>query len=365
MGTGIVIQLFLMLGSLGGVNLQDTRTLILQALDEPTAIALDNVRLTDAIGVLTAQTGVRIFMPPESMKLTPNGGETLVRRVDIANVPLRQGLAELFSPLGMTFEVEDDHVLVIPREALLCLGRAPTWRELETLSRLTDLQPGIRSQDLATLQTLVQFQVPGADAWTMLTDSIRNVGVGAGDEAMTLACDHLGWAWCISDDRIVVAPMERQLQRMLQAPVTLRMNNRPLIEILQELSDKTNVSIRTEPGALASLPPAMQQNFSVNVHNETAENVLERIVAHTGLGYWIGPDGVRVFQARPQEAGSSSSKPGSDPYMAKIIVHLDEGRTFEWLVRSSELPPDLKQMRERELQEFFEAVRQMDRQGKK
>ncbi|MGB2985546.1 MAG: hypothetical protein WBE26_06655 [Phycisphaerae bacterium] len=352
----------------------DTRALVEQALDEPATITLDNKRLGEAIQVVTDQTGVKIVMSPEVMDLVPHGAETLVRKVQIADMPLRQGLTKLFSPLGMTFVVRDDHVEIIPKDALRCLGRAPTWPELDTLMQLSTMQPGTDDEALAWLQSRIQSLVPVPGARDILAEAIRSVGAGPGDEVLSVACAQLGWAWCLSDRRIVVTSMEQHIRRRLQQPISLRINYRPLVEVFQALGERVNVPIRSEPGALALLPIHVQRNFSVNVHQQPAEQVLDQIAAYTGLGYLLEPDGVLFYnltdgtlarevekdrlESRSHIAGPAPEGVSlSDPYVAKMVIPLENGKSIEWLIRRSELPEDLRQMRERDLAAGFEAAR--------
>ena len=364
-----LLHVCVLLGVANPSTLLDTRALIEQALDESTAITLDNVKLGDAIQIITEQSGVKIVMSPEVMGLVPHGPETLIQRVQIANMPLRQGLTELFSPLGMTFAVGDSYVEIVPKEALLCLGRAPTWMELDVLTELSATQPGIDNDALAALRPRIQFHMAVPAAWTLLSEAIRIVGAGPGDEVLTIACANLGWAWCLSDQRIVIVPMELQIQRQLQQPVSLRINDRPLIDVLQALAERVNVDIRSEPGALASLPIYMQRGFSVNVHQLSVEQVLDKIAAHTGLGYLIEPDGVLFYRVGNgggrNLAGDAppASVSLSDPYVAKVVVPLGGGKSIEWLIRQSELPEDLQRMRQRDLVEIFEAVRRHAAEG--
>lgn len=365
----MLLHVCVLLGVANASTMLDTRALIEQALDESTAITLEDVKLGDAIEIITEQSGVKILMPPEVMGLVPHGAETLIQRVQIANMSLRQGLTELFSPLGMTFAVGDSYVEIVPKEALLCLGRPPTWTELDVLAELSAIQPGIDNDALAALRPRIQFQMAVPAAWTLLSEAIRSVGAGPGDEVLTIACANLGWVWRLSDQRIVLVPMERQIQRQLQQPISLRIDDTTLIDVLQALAERVNVDIRSEPGALASLPIYMQRGFSVNVHQQSAEEVLDKIAAHTGLGYLIEPDGVLFYKVGN---GSGRNLAGdappasvslSDPYVAKVVVPLGGGKSIEWLVRQSELPEDLQRMRQNDLAETFEAVRRHTTEG--
>ena len=115
---------------------------------------------------------------------------------------------------------------------------------------------------------------------------------------------------------------------------------------------------------LASLPLNVQKSFSLNVLNKSAEDVLESIAAYTGLGYLIEPEGVLFYRLNHEpraptvtSQGTSAADADGDPYVAKILVPLDDGRTVEWLIRRSELPPDLRDKRDQDLQKAFEAIR--------
>lgn len=338
----------------------ETKALIARALTEPTQITLEHIRLADAICKITEQTGVRIVMTPEAMRYVPQGAETVIERVNIANVPLREGLERLFSPLGMRFELADDHVRIVPKDALLCLGRAPTWIELETLQQLSTMQPGLKVNDLDKLQGRIQFQVNAPDAWGTLSQAMQNVGAGLGDDVLSLATNQLGWTWCLADDHIVVGTFERMLRQRMKQPISIRMTNRPFIEVIQAVGDSINTPIRVEPGAIAAMPVQKQKNYSIDATNMRTEQVLDGIAANTGLGYLLSPEGIFFYNPQTSPVNTQTAVPSgaSDPYIGKITIEIGEGRTFEWLIRKSELPDDLKQVRERDIQQFIDEFRQ-------
>ncbi|MGD2108752.1 MAG: hypothetical protein PVI86_05110 [Phycisphaerae bacterium] len=340
----------------------DVRTLIEQALNEPAPITLENTTLGAAIELLTEQTGVEIVMPREVMSLTPNGPDTPVRKVDIPHMTVRDGLTAIFSRLGMTFVVREDHVEIVPKTALYNLGRTPTWTELETLTTLGGIEPGTDAAALASLESKMQFQVDRSDAWAALAKAVRAVGAGPGDEVLTLACAELGWTWTLSDERIVVLSFDEEIRRRLRQPVSLRVSDRPLREVLQMLAKRVHVDIYTDPGVLASLPDHVQQGFSLTVYDKPGEEVLDAIAGYTGLGYLIEPDGVLFYDAEHANPSGEPSDRGAaaDPYVAVIDIPLDDGTAFRWLVRQSELPDDLKARRGQDLQRAFEAVRRAD-----
>ncbi len=338
----------------------NTRALIGKALTEPTQITLENIRLVDAICKITEQTGVRIVMTPDAMRFVPQGPETIIEKVNIQNVPLREGLDRLFRPLGMKFELEEDHVRIVPKDALLCLGRAPTWTELETLGELSAMQPGLKSNDLEKLQDRIQFQVPAPDAWGSLSQAIENVGAGHGNDVLTVATNQLGWTWCLSDEHIVVSTFQQLLRQRIKQPISVRMTNRPLVDVLQAIGTALNTPVRIEPGAIATLPVQKQKNYFIDATNVKAEQVLEGISANTGLGYLLSPDGIFFYSPQSGMAAQATAPASGspDPYVGKIVIDLGDGKTFEWMIRRSELPDDLKQVRERDIQQFIDEFRQ-------
>lgn len=364
-GSRVTFLWYTCFGLLAAASAQvDSRGLIEQALDEPATITFDHVTLRDAIQQITEQTGVRIEMVPEVMDLVPHGGDTMLEHVSIANMALRRGLTELFTPLGMEFIVRDRFVEIVPKEALLCLGRAPSWAELDTLAELSTMQPGVDPAALSRLEPRIQFQVPVPDGWAKLSEAIRSVGAGSGDQVLSIACQRLGWAWCFFENRIVISSVTQLLQSRLQRRVNLRMNHRPLIKVLHALGDHAQMPIRVEPGALASLSAQTRQVYSLNVSNASLEQALDEIAAFTGLGYLLEPDGVLFYRVRPPEetrtndpAQPRQPSPGSDPYVGKIVVPLGDGTTVEWHIRRSELPLDLRKKRQADLDRAFEALR--------
>lgn len=358
----IWIPSFFWMAAAANGNLFQDRALIEQALDEPAKILLEKVPLSEAVRKISEQSGVRIVMPADVMRMAPYGGDTLIDRVDIANVSVREGLTRLFAPLGMYFVVEEDHVRVAARDPIRCLGRAPTWEELDTLAWLGSLQPGVDPKDREELLARVQSRTGSVGA---LRAALQNVGAGAGDEVLTVALAQHGLAWCLNDRLIVVVTKEALLHQMLQWPITLRANNRPLIEVLQTVGDTAGFPVRTEPGAIASLPLPVQRNYSISVCGRSAEDVLERIAADTGLGFLINADGVLFYRPAGTSAvfsGADATRPATgggtaDPFVAKAVRVVGDGQSFEWLIRASELPPDLKEIRQRDIEELFAAIR--------
>lgn len=340
------------------------RAVIEQALTEPTRIVLEQVPLRDAIASITQQTGVEIIMPQDVMALVPGGGGLVIQQVDIANIPLREGLDQLFAPLGMTWRVSEEGVHIQPRDAIRCLGRVPTWEELDTLAKLSDLNPSSGPDAREAIRKRLRFEVPVQDPWSVLEPAMRDAGAGPADAVLSLACEKLGWSWCLSGKWIVVTSREQEIIRRLQRPISLRLRGDPLFDVLVAVGDAVGVKIRIEAGALAPLPLPVQQSFTLEIEDQTGERAFESIAAYTGLSYLVEPQGVLFYYSGAPTSGPAQSsgrdgqpsRRGSDPYVGKVVVPLDDGTTLEWLVRYSELPPDMKTRRAQDLRRAFEAL---------
>lgn len=339
----------------------DQRVLIEKALDEPTHITLDNVKIGQAFAMITEQTGVEVVMRPDVMAMIPYGAETTVNAA-ISGTTLRLGLSELFGRLGMTFVVTDKNVEIIPKEALLCLDRPATWDELDTLAALSAAQPGTDRDALAALRDKLQFQVQAGSAWDVFSATIRETGAGPGDEVLTVACDKLGWAWCISGKAITILSAEQKVRRQLQYPIDLRAGSRPLLEVMQDVGRRVRVKVRVEPGALEAVAPEVRERFTLNSRLLSAEDTLDTIAAAAGLGYLIDAEGVLFYKPAPLGPPYSGAHAPAvtttqaDPVVGMVEWPLGDGRTMTWMVRKSELPPEMFELRSRHLDEAFEIL---------
>ena len=344
----------------------DMQTLIERALGEPADFTVNNKTLGEAIELISEQTGVPLRIRPGVMDLAPLGPRTTIQKLEIANLPLRDGLARLLSPLGMTFALRADHVEVLAKDCLSALGRPITWDELDTLAALSEGEPGLDTDALQALKPRFRFHVPTRDPWLALGHAFRGAGAGPGDEVLSRACQNLGWTWTLEGMHLVVSDGVDTIRRKLARRIKLRMTNRALLDVMHAVGERVGVAIHTEEGLVSSLPRHLQQNFSINVHDDAALQVIDTISAYTGLDYLIEPGGVFFFNANAAlSTGSAEPQPDADeptandddPVVAKMTTTLEDGKTIDWLIRRSELPENLREMRKQELAELFRAIR--------
>ena len=331
--------------------------LIEQALDQTMQFKIEDAPLREALAALTENTGVVISAAPEVLDLLPYGSDTQVS-VILANLSLREGFARFLQPLGMTFKVTADGVVVLPQPALERIGRRATWAELDGLAFVRETDWTTLARKPEALRTRLQFRVDVEDPWSLLGAATARVGAGPGDQVLSLACKSLGWTWCPEGERIVVLSLQDQVRRRLERSVAIRCTHRPLVEVWRQLARKARVPIGHEPGVLASLPIQTRENFSLLAEGITVGETLEQIAAATGLGYRIDADAVVFYHpgaaaAQPTHTGRTKAA-RRDPYVAKMSLPAGPGEVqVEILIRESELSPEAVQARR-------ELVRQAD-----
>ncbi|HUU83374.1 MAG TPA: hypothetical protein VM243_07705 [Phycisphaerae bacterium] len=339
----------------------DLRALIEEALDQPVQMEIEDRPLADAFETIAEQTGVQLTISPWTLELLPYGENTKVSAT-MRNISLREGLSSLAAPLGLEFEVRERSIEVLPKSALLRIGRQATWDELDTLAALngTDFQGDASAID--RLGGKLQFRIGQTDGWPPLRAAIQRVGAGPGDEVLTLACDSLDWTWYPWGKQITVVPKSEQLRRQLDWPVSIRLSHRKLMEALQAIGQQAGVTVRAEPGAIASLPLQTRENFSLYLENKTASDALELVSATTGLGYRVEADAVVFYQPGAASAGPEPAEGGSrrtsGPYVGKIALPPSpDGTQVEIFIRESDLSAETNRLRKKYIERADEAIR--------
>ena len=95
----------------------DWRSLIEQALDQPTELNIQNRPLTEAFDEIVGNTGVQVSVSEETLALLPYGRNTRMN-VRIRNMSLREGLEQMTLPLGLRFEVTERGIVLVVEEAV-------------------------------------------------------------------------------------------------------------------------------------------------------------------------------------------------------------------------------------------------------
>jgi len=342
---------------------EDLSPLVEEALDQAVHLNIEDRPLSEAFKVVSDQTGVTVTVAPGTFGLIPYGENTRVS-ARMEHISLRQGLTELTAPLGLRFEVRPRGIEVLPTPALARLGRRASWQELDTLAELHRADFTADGAALERLEGRVQFRVEEAGGWALLREAIARVGAGPGDEVLASACASLGWTWYPAGDYVVVISRAAQLERQLEAPVSIRESHRKLIDVLARIADQAGVDVRYEPGAITALPPATQDNFSLHFKNISAAEAFEYISGVTGLGYRVDPDAVVFYhpdRPRPQarESRPAPARRSAGAFVGKIVLPPGpDGVHIELLIHESDLSPDVIELRRKYLERANNLIRE-------
>ena len=366
--TGLVVGGCCLAAAAAAQERVDMRALVEQALDEiGPPIVLENVALGEAIARIANATGVELVMTPQAMEVLPYGAQTGIS-ARIENVPLREGLQSIFDALGMVLHPSEGYIDVEPHPALVRLGRRATWQELDRLRQIRNWQPGKAPADRELLLEALQLAAVGDEAQR---EALRNKlaamrSAVSGDAALDAATEPVGLTWTLDGAAVVIEPVEQAYARQLHRPISLSLTGRPIGSVLHAVGKALYVDVRVEPGAINQLPAHLRQHFSLTAQEHPGARVLETIADATGWGYVVDQQGVLFYQsdlpavqavAAPVESEAPVRSFASDPYVAQLVRPLPDGTEVRWLIRRSELPDDLLQVRQADIQRVIDTLR--------
>lgn len=347
------------------VYADDIRNLVEQALDQkitrPIEIAERPIR--EALAQLEPATGLRFVLDAKAAEWMPYGEQTRIA-ITLRDVSVRQALTQLFAGMGLQMRVEKDRVLVEPSPVLDRLGRKLTVDEVETLQKLASrsfnqLKPG---------EIDVQLRLPPEpDPGKLFEEVMRSQPPADGLTQFESATQQAGWLWVPRGKSIVVYSRSEDVQQRLDRPLNVEYQRVPLDELLVDLGKRVDITVHFEPGALKQVS-ARERLVDLVQRDTTLRQVLELVSGRTGLHYDVVEDGIVIFPVKPEAGATNATSSGggsgsADPVVAILEVKVDAERSVHLLVRASELPEDLKRLRERELPAFNEAIRKLLAQG--
>ncbi|HEY7118895.1 MAG TPA: hypothetical protein VH475_20060 [Tepidisphaeraceae bacterium] len=335
-------------------------SLINQQLDKQVKLQIDGT-LPQLMTQVTKETGVPVDAQPEVWELLPWGRETFVR-VKSENQTLRQALEAITSKLGLQFVLKDQSIELQPMPALRRLGRKSTISELDALNVLSGTKLELTSDktDLKTLldaidQKLLNGKTPYAIENRTATSGSpvpqntpvsvpRNANLLEALEAMSTQTPATWYPW---GKTVVVLPKSDQVRRQLQTEITLRHDGTDVAQVLSELSMRSGVPFRYEPGTFQELAPQSRQVRLVL--NATVLDALEAVCGLTGLGYQIKDNEVYLWNAT-----STAARPRD-----RTVAILTTETGMQILISESQCPPDIREFLEYQKTKQFAALRKM------
>jgi hypothetical protein len=264
--------------------------------------------------------------------------------------------------LGLQFVLKDEAIELQPLPALRRLGRKSTLSELECLSLLgsTSLQMTTDKTDLKNLLAAVDSRLVAvksaydvenrtATSGNPVPQNIpvavpRNATLLDALEALTTQSPATWYPW---GKTIVVLPKQDQVRRQLKQEITLRHDGTDVAQVLGELSMRSGIPFRYEPGTFQELAPQSRQIKLVL--NAPVIDALEAVCGLTGLGYQVKEDEVYIWNT-----ASTAVRPRD-----KTIAILQTDTGLQVLINDSNCPPDVREIIDRVKEKQFDALRKI------
>ncbi len=336
----------------------EREVLVIQALDQPTDLSVQETPIAEALKQLVEKTGIETEIAEGTFALLPYGAQTKLT-CSFQKKPLREGLTALLRPLGLKFTPTPRGLLIEPTAPLRRIVRRAVWEELETLNRL---QQKPWSEELFHSLSF-QFQDAGGgnleDHRQTLKRLADAVGGGSAAEVLELACDGYGWTWYPAGEKIVILSKAKQIERQLDRRVSLRYEQASLKNVLLDLARQADTPLRMDGGVLSSLPQEGNERFLLNVQNTTIRQVFDLVAGQTGINYIIEPTGIRLTSGVAPSTSTASTEKGPgrtvtsdaaedfrvNPIVGQITFKSDDGTSYSFFLREKDLPPEINELR--------------------
>ncbi len=323
------------------------------ALDQPVGpLELRGQDFPSVLQAIGDQAGVPIIAEDAAIDLLPAGSRTRLKDVAIEDGPaLRTVLAELLSPLGLSFEIRDDAIMVVPTAPLKRMVRRASWEDLELMRQLST---EYTQENFARFK--IQYRITSkVNAPAMLADQMARAGQGTIAQVLETATGALGWVWLPNGDHIVIRTAEAQIANLMAQRISKRYENTPLARILVDLADMAETPITFEPGMMLKLPPQTANGYTLLLDNATIRQATQLISAETGLVFDIKRDGLFVRLAENAADGAPARR---SAFVGKITIPSKDGSfQYEFLLREDELPEDILSYRRQIVDEYIQKMR--------
>lgn len=360
-----LLGLLILLAFVSRAGAQDSTALINEALDKQVQLDVKDT-LPQAISQIRDQTGVPLHVAPEVYDLLPWGDQTNIT-AHIENQTLREALTAMTQKLGLTFEMRDEQVVLVPLPALARLGRRSTVQELAALDllastplntpadRMTEKQLAAAvDQKLADLKS--PFAIDNRPADNIVLDQpvsvARNATLLDALESLTRQTRATWYPWGKS---IVIVMKEEQVANQLAKLVTVHYPGTEVGQVLAELAQKAGVPFEIEPGSIQKIAPEFRR-VKLDLYDASISSALQAICGFTGLSYVVNDKGVYIWN----QTSTAAQAPARDPILG--MVQLDNG--MQLLLPQSQVPPDVREyLKAKQTKEIEKIREQMKEEG--
>ena len=338
-------------------------SLINQQLDKLAKLDLSGT-LPEVMTQVTKQTAVPVDAQLEVWELLPWGKETTVTAKSDKQT-LRSALDAITRRLGLVYVLKDESIELQPMPALRRLGRRSTLPEIDALNLLasTPLQLAGEKTDLKALLEAVDQKLATKTPYAIENRTAtsqnpipqnapisvpRNATLLQGLESMVAQTPATWYPW---GQTILVRPKQDQVRRQLEKEITLRHDGTDVAQVVSELSVRSGVPFRYEPGVFQEIAP--QSRAIRLVLNATVLDALEAICGLTGLGYQVKEGEVYLWNTA-SNAATALARPRD-----RTVAMLTTDSGMQIMITESTCPPDVREFIEFQKNKHFDALRKM------
>ncbi len=329
----------------------------LEVLDRSVGeLTLEAQSLASVLETLAQRAGTRFEIDDDTYATLPWGRETRLSSLRLTGgATLRKALDELLRPLGLVYRVGERSIMIESSPPLARMNRRATWDDLHFLEMLETMPFSSSNLQKIKFQYRITTKV---NAPELLANQLKRAGDGSISEILTVATNALGWTWFPDKDHVVILSAQAHIAHNLARTITARYNQMGLSHILLDLAQKADVPLFLESGLMLKLPPHVANSYTLLLQQTTVRDALELICAETGLQYKILRDGVAISMGEAP-GNAAGQRPRGDPYAARILVPAKNGAySYEFLIRESEIPSDVREYRQQMIDEMIERMRQ-------
>lgn len=347
-----------------GASAQDLGSIeqtVQQALDQPMTqpVNIQSKPVRQALRALEEATGLRIVLTPAAMQALPFGEKTELA-IQIENGTAREGLRRVFDGLGMEMTVEQGtgDIVVNPVPAVERLGRRMTLEEV-TLLQMLSSQPW--QAVVANLPVEFEASAAAEDVRTTFEQSVRSASGANGLEQLEQGAISAKLLWMPKGKGIVVYSATKDLERRMDRRISLNFRQQPIDRVLVDTGMVAGIDVELTPDAFAALA-ANPRLVDFSQRSTTLRETLNRICTNAKLIWKFEGNHIVVRASQPITVENPEPAPNSTGGGGRVVAIVrvpvgTDGTTVEFLIRDDELPPELRELKNRKMPEVLEQIR--------
>jgi len=348
-----------------------------EALARPVTISLNGVPVGEALKQVADMAGLPLSAdlddpdPAEREKTWRRLGLLDGRvRVEATEAPVSDVIERILGTVGLRYEVVKGRLNVVGAK-----GKGPAHPEPGQARAARDQI----TKQLAKPVTVQFDDITFADVVAFLTD-ITGINIvlddgaegarkkpivvrmanAAASDVLSAVVGQVNMEYVVSDGAVIISdPATVALKRLKEAMstrVSLSMERQPFAEVLLHLNDLCGANVSLDPDAAAALPKMGQTPVTVTVKDVPAREAYRFLATLLGLKFEV-KDGQARFAAGGKHP--ALPPPPADPILGRIVVRDEKtGATTELYIRKSDMPEDLKRLRDARIKDLIKRLRE-------